>query len=266
MDSCMRHFHEHVRSLTLKWNYGNHTSKGIVMVNGIQETSWRPVLILLMLHLQQILWNLFQIRSKKVQYMFTKQYLTSTKCIISFSNKSISVSDSSWLSTVICPHIENIQSFPYALVYSKRNEPFCFTMPLSSPMAKGSFSPMSSVDVRIDTIGNNSTIGLVNFGNTCYMNSILQALKNVPDLWCTASGHSKCVYFSSCYWWQIMMFVQWRRDIFFRRWLEVSFVMVGSIIFQNSQSRSFLWLEVSSLSALFGFLSSIPKECVFMKK
>ena len=68
-------------------------------------------------------------------------------------------------------------------------------------------------------------------------------------------------------------------EFFFRRWLEVS-LMVGSIIFQNSPSRSFLWLEVSSLFAVFGFLSdmlfilfpfffyrgnkSIPKECVFI--
>ena len=28
---------------------------------------------------------------------------------------------------LICPHIANIQYIPYTLVYSKRNEPFCFT-------------------------------------------------------------------------------------------------------------------------------------------
>ena len=54
--------------------------------------------------------------------------------------------------------------FPMHGYTQKETSPFASPMSLSSPMAKGSFSPMSSVDFRIYTIANNSTIGLVNFG------------------------------------------------------------------------------------------------------
>ena len=49
---------------------------------------------------------------------FTKLYLTSIKCIISFSNKSISVSDSSWLynMSAYCKY----PIFPLCIIHQKK--------------------------------------------------------------------------------------------------------------------------------------------------
>ena len=102
--------------------------------------------------------------------------------------------------------------FPMHWYTPKETSPFASPMSLSSPMAKGSFSPMSS-GLSLDTIGNNSTIGLVNFGNILYELDFTSSEKcskpMVHSKW--TIGHSKMRLLSSCHWWQILMFVQWRQ-------------------------------------------------------
>ena len=72
--------------------------------------------------------------------------------------------------------------------YWQRQEPSISPTQILLPDSSAKSSSLVVHHKVVDKSSNQNPVGLHNKGNTCYANSILQALRTVPSLWCQASS------------------------------------------------------------------------------